>query len=149
MTLLRTVFNNENIGSLSSAWGHSWNHLENRFLSIQKLKPTEQPSSDRTSVLLNSTEGPISGAKSDFIRFDFSSNLRPSAEADLEITWVSEHGTGNARLRVANGVSLVPLGLFPDWLASRNISDVKIQPHSATSGLTYAIRNPELLRLKD
>ena len=68
---------------------------------------------------------------------------------DIDIMWMSENGPGVGRLRVANGTNLVPLGVFPEWLLSRNILDMKIQPHWPATDLKYVVRNLELLRLKD
>src|SRR5207244_9084635 len=113
--LLRLAFENENIGSLSAAWGRSWNRLENRFNSIQKLSVTERAIPDGKRVELTSSAGSIDGAKSDFMRFEFWSNLPSSAEVEIEISWVSEDGPGTARLHVSNGTKLVQRGLFPEW----------------------------------
>ena len=149
INLLRGAFANGSLARLPSAWGSSWTSIRSRFTPIRKLSATEAPVLNGASISLNSNDDSVSGAKSDFIKFDFWSNLSPTAKMDIDIMWMSESGPGVGRLRVANGTNLVPLGVFPEWLLSRNILEIKIQPHWPAADLKYVIHNPELLRLKD
>src|SRR2546428_125036 len=52
MKLLRAAFGNDNLGSLSSAWGLSWSRLQSRFTSVQKLTAPEAPASNGAGVSL-------------------------------------------------------------------------------------------------
>ena len=147
--LLHGGLGDHNLGRLPAAWGSSWSKLETRFTRVQQLSTASGPITNGAGVSLSCNDRSPSGAETDFIKFDFSSNLLPTAKMELDITWTSEHGFGVARLLATGGTNLVPLGAFPAWLLSRNISDVKIAPHAPPSGLVYAIEKVALMRLKD
>lgn len=147
--LIREAFGSDSLGGLPSAWGASWDNLQNRFISIERSNVRELPNLSEADIVLSFGNGSISGAKSDFIKFDFWSNLNPNSKIDIEITWMSENGPGTACLHATNGTQLVPLGVFPEWLLSRDISQIRIKPLSPPPGLKYLVRNSELVRLKD
>ncbi len=146
--LLHGGFGYNSLGRLPAAWGSSWKKLEDRFAQIQKLSMASRRVENGASVSL-ANDKRLNGAEADFIKFDFSSNLSPRTQMELDITWTSEHGSGVAHLIATDGTNLVPLGAYPAWLLSRKISDVKIVPQAPLSGLVYAIENVSFLRLKD
>jgi hypothetical protein len=147
--LLHGDFENNNLGRLPAAWGSSWSQLETRFTQVEKLSMASGPVPNGASVSLRSNGRNLRGTETDFVKFNFSSNLRPTAKIEFDITWTSEHGPGVARLVATDGTNLVPLGAYPAWLLSRNISNVKIAPLVPPPGLMYAIDNVSFLRLKD
>ena len=149
MELLRAAFNNPALEQLPSAWGSSWPRLANRFAQSRRLKVSDNVASGNATLSLGQNEADIRGLSNDFLKFDFASNLAPTDEMNIEISWTSEYGWGSARLSACQGTNLVPLGAFPDWLLSRQITNLQIRPLSPPAYLRYSIRNPQLMRLKD
>jgi hypothetical protein len=113
------------------------------------LNPVATPGPNGTALSLGDNASDIDGLTNDFLKFDFVSNLSPTDRMDLEISWTGEHGRGVARLSATEGTNLVPLGAFPDWLLSRQISNVQIRPLSPPPDLQCSVGNAQLLRLKD
>jgi len=147
--LLRAAFDNPNLAQLPSAWGSSWTLLSHRFATTRQLNPVATPGPNGSALSLGDNASDIDGLTNDFLKFDFVSNLSPTDRMDLEISWTGEHGRGVARLSATEGTNLVPLGAFPDWLLSRQISNVQMRPLSPPPNLQCSVRNAQLLRLKD
>ena len=149
LELLREVFEPISMERLPSAWGSSWLRLQDRFTLGQQLSGTDTGILNRSSLPLVLTKQAISGAKNDFLKIDFFSNLSSKSRMEIEVSWTSENGPSSARFVTTNGTNLVPLGVSPDWLLSKRISDVTIVPVSPPAELKYALRNAQFFQLKD
>ena len=149
MELLQAAFDNPNLAQLPSAWGSSWSLLAHRFSPTHELRLADSPVTHGAAVSLGKDLAALDGLTNDFLKFDLASNLLPNDRMDLEISWTGDYGRGTARLSATEGTNLVPLGAFPAWLLSRRITDVQIRPLSPPDYLHYAVRNAELLQLKN
>jgi hypothetical protein len=149
LELLREVFEPASMERLPSAWGSSWSRLQKRFVVGQQLSGKDTGILNRSSMPLVLTNQTISGAKNDFLRIDFFSNLSPKARMEIEVRWISENGPSSARFVAGNGTNLIPLGVSPDWLLSKSISEVTIVPVSPPADLKYALRNGQFFQLED
>ena len=150
MELLRAAFEMPALGRLPTAWGGSFENLADDFVSVQQLTTANNdvPVADGSATVLGMPAA-RSGRDADFVKFDFASNLSAKSNMEIAIRWTSELGDGSARLTAANGINLLPMGAYPLWLQSRQISKIDIEPVAPPPKLKYLVREVELLRLKD
>jgi hypothetical protein len=149
LELLREVFEPISMERLPSAWGSSWSRLQRRFTIGQQLSETDTGILNRSSKPLVLTNQAISGAQNDFLKIDFFTNLSSKSKMEIEVSWTSENGPRSARFVASNGTNLIPLGVSPDWLLSKKISDVTVAPVSPPAELKYAVRNAQFFQLEE
>lgn len=120
--LLNQIFPQRSLKKLPTVWGLSWNHLQRSAEQIQALLVEHPSESNRSIVEFRMT--PISGIAADLVVLELASDGQHGV---ARLVYRSEFGMcEDVEFMVSDGIVIVPVGAFPDWLLAQELSQIRL-----------------------